>query len=210
MKEKYQIEYENSNGCFWAKEPAKFVKLFVKKYCADLRGLKGLDLGAEEGKNAVFLASKGAKVLAIDISTIALSRFNQQPNYSIAQNSVEVKCSDIRDINFDAGSFDFIVAYGILYCLSSTEEVKTYIEKIKSWIVPNGYFICVTFTNELPPPQSQSYLEYESFLKKGELEKSLDDWTILEQENDVITETHPTCPIEHKHSLIRLIAKKHG
>ena len=209
MKNKYQIEYEQSNDCFWAKEPAKYVKMFVEKYCQNLNGLSILDIGAGEGKNAVFLATKGAKVIAVDISPIALSRFNRQPNYEIAKNNIDIVCEDIRNINYNPNEFDLIVAYGIMHCLSSTKEVREYIEQIKSWVKPKGYFVCVTFTNEIAPPESQSYLEYESFLEKGELEEILSDWHILAIENDIISETHPTSNIEHQHSLVRLIAQKY-
>lgn len=208
MKNKYQIEYENTTDCFWAKEPAKYVKVFIEKYCSNLHGLTGLDLGAGEGKNAVYLASKGAKVYAVDVSPIALSRFNQQPNYDSYKENIGTICCDMRNVYFPNETFDFVVAYGILHCLSNKKEVKEYVDKIKSWIKPKGFFICVTFTDEVPPPDSQSYLEYESFLEKGMLEEMFSNWKILEKENDIIAETHPTCNVEHKHSLIRLIAYK--
>jgi 2-polyprenyl-3-methyl-5-hydroxy-6-metoxy-1,4-benzoquinol methylase len=208
MKNKYQIEYEKSNGCFWKREPAKYVRLFVDNYCSDLQKKRVLDLGAGEGKNAVFLAAKGANVKAIDISPIALSRFNQQPNYSAGHMNIDTICDNISNLDFKDDSFDIIVAYGILHCLSSVLEVENYIHKLKKWIAPNGYFICVTFTDELLPPDSQSYLDYESFLKQGELEKLFANWKILEVENDVISEIHPTSNIEHQHSLVRLIAQK--
>ncbi|MDD4437680.1 MAG: class I SAM-dependent methyltransferase [Tissierellia bacterium] len=210
MKEKYQIEYEQSSDCFWAKEPAKYVRLFVDKYIPNLKGFEVLDLGAGEGKNAVYLASKGANVLGVDISPIALSRFNKQPNYFTAKENIHIECKNIRECSFDKESFDLVVAYGIFHCLSSRTEIAEYISTAKSWIKKNGYFIIVTFTDEIAPPDLQSYLEYESFLKKGELESFFEGWKILEKENGIITETHPTSKIEHEHSLVRLITQKHG
>ncbi len=208
MKNKYQIEYEKSIGCFWEKVPAKYVKLFANKYCIDFHKKSVLDLGAGEGKNAVFLASKGARVKAIDISPIALSRFNQQPNYYDALENIERICEDISNIDFEDETFDIIISYGILHCLSSATEVENYIYKIKKWIVPNGYFICATFTDKILPPESQSYLEYDSFLKQGKLKELFMDWKILEVENDIISEIHPTSNTQHKHSLVRLISQK--
>lgn len=209
MKEKYQIEYEQSTDCFWAKEPAKYVRLFTDKYIQNLNGFHILDLGAGEGKNAVYLANKGANVLGVDISPIALSRFNKQPNYLSAKGNINIECKDIRECSFEKESFDLVVAYGIFHCLSSRKEIAEYISRVKSWIKKNGYFIIVTFTDEIAPPDLQSYLEYESFLKEGELEFLFNDWKILEKENDVITETHPTSKIEHEHSLVRLIVQNH-
>lgn len=208
MKEKYQIEYERSPDCFWAKEPAKYVRLFVEKYVQNLDNYHVLDLGAGEGKNAVYLANKGADVLGIDISPIALSRFEKQPNYSSVKENISTECKNIRECFFEKESFDLVVAYGIFHCLSSRNEIADYISKAKSWIKKDGYFIIVTFTDEIAPPDLQSYLEYESFLQHGELESFFYDWRILEIENDIITEVHPTSEKEHEHSLVRLIAKK--
>lgn len=205
---KYQIEYEQSQGCFWEKAPAKYVKLFHDKYTSDLMNLKGLDIGAGEGKNTVFLAAKGCHMTAIDISSTALSRFNMQPNYNIGKSNIETICNDLRNIKYRNNTFDIVIAYGVLHCLSSNEEVKQMLKKIKSWIKVGGYFICATFTDEIAPPEIQSYLEYESFLPIGMLEFFFADWDILEKENAMITETHPTSQVEHSHSIVRLIARK--
>ena len=67
-KHKYQEEYENST-CFWGKEPAKYVKLLAETLSHNLQGMRVLDLGAGEGKNAVYLAHLGAEVVAIDLNT---------------------------------------------------------------------------------------------------------------------------------------------
>lgn len=208
MMYKYQIEYTQSQGCFWKKAPAKYVKLFYDNYSSDLTNLKGLDIGAGEGKNTVFLAAKGCHMTAIDISPIALSRFNMQPNYNIGKNNIETICTDLKNFQYENNGFDIVIAYGVLHCLSSIEEVEQTLKKIKSWIKIGGYFICATFTDEIAPPEFQSYLEYESFLPTGMLETFFEDWDVLETENAIITETHPTSQIEHSHSIVRLIARK--
>ncbi len=207
-KHKYATEYENSIGCFWGTSPAKFVSIFADFSKKNIANTKVLDLGAGEGKNAVFLAALDAYVTAIDLSKIALSRFNIQPNYISCKERINIINNDVRNVDFELSEFDTIIAYGILHCLDTKEEVKIMIEKITKWLKPGGYLICATFTNKISAPNIQSYLEEDSFLAEGELEKLLTQFHILKSENEIITETHPTSNIEHKHSIVRLIAQK--
>jgi len=205
---KYQSEYENSNGCFWDTKPASYVRLFLEKYGKDIYGKQVLDLGAGEGKNAVYLANLGAEVTAVDVSPVALGRFSQQPNFANCSDRIKYINQDMTDADFSRSSFDIIVAYGVLHCLDSAEQVFQMVNRISNWLNPAGFFICATFTNKLPVPTVQSYLDEKSFLEEGELENLLTEFTLLESENSIITETHPTSNIEHQHSIVRLIAQK--
>jgi 2-polyprenyl-3-methyl-5-hydroxy-6-metoxy-1,4-benzoquinol methylase len=208
QKHKYQIEYENSKACFWQPEPAKYVKLFVKENQDIIPECRVLDLGAGEGKNAVYMASFGADVLAIDISPIALSRFTFQPNYDISKSRIKTVNQNVLDIEFEENSFDIVIAYGILHCLDSTTEILKMISKIKRWTKLKGFFIGATFTDEMPIPKIQEYLSDEALLKKGEMQQQFSDWKILFTEDDIITETHPTSKLQHNHSITRIITQK--
>lgn len=211
MKEtlrKYQLEYENSTGCFWERKPASYVRLFLEKYVADVHDKTVLDIGAGEGKNAVYLANLGAHVTALDVSPIALGRFEQQPDFADCKDRITRMEESMSNADFPPSSFDIIVAYGVLHCLDSRGEVFEMLTRIMGWLKPNGFFICATFTDTIPVPSIQDYLNEKAFLKEGELEKCLSGFTILVSENGIITETHPTSNIEHEHSIVRLIAQK--
>lgn len=208
MKEyKYQTEYELS-PCFWGTTPAKYVRLLIDHIGNNLSNMNILDFGAGEGKNAVYLASYGANLTAVDISSIALSRFNLQPNYNEARNRMNTIVSDIRDTSFNDGAFDIVVAYGILHCLDSASEIADQIAKIKRWVKKSGYFVGCTFTDELPSPDCQPYLSERSYLKKGELSMFFDNWSIIEYEDSILEELHPTTKLIHRHSLSRILARK--
>ena len=211
MKEtlhKYQSEYENSRGCFWEKRPASYVRLFMEKYATDLHGKKILDIGAGEGKNAVWLANLGAMVIAIDVSPIALKRFEQQPDFENCKKRITRIQQSMTDAHFPLENFDIIVAYGVLHCLDSRDEIFEMLSKIRNWLKPGGFFICASFTDAIPVPSIQDYLNEKSFLKEGELEGKLSGFIIMAYENGVITETHSTSNIEHQHSIVRIIAQK--
>jgi tellurite methyltransferase len=206
-KYKYQSEYESS-PCFWGTKPAKYVRLLLDCVGKDLSNMNILDLGAGEGKNAVYLASYGAKLTAVDISSIALSRFNLQPNYSDVGSRIKTIESDIRETNFSNDAFDIVIAYGILHCLDNVSEIIDQIAKIKNWVKKEGYFVGCTFTDELPSPHCQPYLSEKSYLRKGEFRKLFDTWEIIEYEDAILEEEHPTTKVVHRHSLSRILARK--
>jgi len=206
-KSRYQDEYKASS-CFWGTQPAKYIRYFVENLGLNLNGMMTLDVGAGEGKNAVYLASHGARVHAVDASAIALSRFSLQPGYIEAAYRITTEAKDARALEYSNNSFDIIVAYGFFHCLDSIDEIRSFIRKMKSWIKSSGYFIGSTFTSQLPIPDSQSYLSSEALLPLSELKVLFQDWTIIIYEDDIITEVHPTAKIPHQHSLSRIIAKK--
>ena len=107
---RYQSEYEATNSCFWEPVPGKYVRLFTDKYEKVLNGFKVLDLGAGEGKNSVFLATKGAEVVAVDTSAIALSRFDLQPDYESVKFKINPICQDVRLLDYDPNTFNVVVA----------------------------------------------------------------------------------------------------
>jgi tellurite methyltransferase len=207
-KHKYQEEYENTAGLFWDNKPAKYVRLFTEEVQSNLSNWKILDLGAGEGKNAVFLAGLGGKITAVDLSAVALSKFHLQPNYNRDKNNINIVNCNVLGVAFDELSFDLIVAYGILHCLSNKEEIKQFVRQLKKWGKIGSYFIGATFTDAIPPPDIQEYLDFEAFLSTGEFEELFGDWSIIYSEDAIITESHPTSGLSHQHSITRLIAKK--
>lgn len=207
-KYSYDIEYKTSKECFWEKSPAKYVRLFASEIISDFSGLRVLDLGAGEGKNAVFLASKGALVTAVDVSKIALSRFSSQPNYKLCSEKIVLIQSDVRSIEFNQNEFDIIISYGLFHALDNIIEINKLITKSLSWLKIGGYYIIVTFTNEIPPPPFQDYLNFNAFVNYYEFINLFRNVKIVAQEHDIITETHSTSRVEHQHSLIRLILQK--
>lgn len=205
---RYQSEYEATNSCFWEPVPGKYVRLFTDKYEKVLNGFKVLDLGAGEGKNAVFLATKGAEVVAVDTSAIALSRFDLQPDYESVKAKINPICQDVRLLDYDPNTFNVVVAYGIFHTFDNIDQIYDLIEKIWCWLEKNGYLIIVTFTNDLHPPEVQNYLDYNAFIEKNSFIAFLKKWLVLEIQEEAIEESHPPNFIKHKHSLIRLILKK--
>lgn len=75
---------------------------------ADLSPGRALDVGCGEGADAVWLASRGWQVTAIDVSQVALERAGQRAR----ENGVEVMFvhDDIADIALPAAGFELVTA----------------------------------------------------------------------------------------------------
>jgi tellurite methyltransferase len=202
-KGQYDLEYANCK-CFWGKNPGKYVK-HVLKY---LTNGKVLDLGAGECKNAIYLAQLGFNVTAVEISKYALNNF-----YLLSSDVNEDTLERISVFNEDVlefqseNEYDLVIAYGLLHCLGSVKEIDIMIEKIKKLTKVSGIIVIVSFTDDLQIPEIQSYLE-PTLLPKGHLISQFKEYEILEYEEDIITESHPTSNIVHQHSLARIITRK--
>jgi 2-polyprenyl-3-methyl-5-hydroxy-6-metoxy-1,4-benzoquinol methylase len=90
----------------WRAEPNRFV-------AAELQGLppgRALDLGAGEGRNAVWLAERGWRVTAVDFSAVALDK-----GRGLAQArgvSVDWVSADLRGYRPELAAYDLVlVAY---------------------------------------------------------------------------------------------------
>ena len=206
-KYRYQSEYETS-VCFWGTSPAKYVQLLAQHLNNNLEGVRVLDIGAGEGKNAVYLASLGAHVLATDISELALNRFKMQPGYPSCASRIDRFVANANNLWFRAEEFDIVIAYGLFHCLDTINEIEALANQIKWWTRTLGYFVGCTLTDEIPPPAIQPYLEDATFPDKDSVLKLFKEWKIVSFENDTILETHPTSNIAHEHSLCRIMAQK--
>jgi len=199
----YDIEYK-SCPCFWGTEPGKY----VKKALAYISNGTAIDLGAGEGKNSIFLAQKGFIVDAIEVSNYAIQNFNDQLALSddSIKSAVTIYNTDVRTLKSEK-RYDLTVAYGLLHCMQTMDEVRDVVAKIKILTAEQGFCIIVSFNNRIPLPDVQSYLE-PTLLPEGYLKEEFQNWDILDYEDDIITESHPTSKIEHQHSVTRMIARK--
>lgn len=202
-KGQYDIEYSQSS-CFWGNEPGKFVIPITEITSAG----SVLDLGAGEGKNSIYLAQKGFEITAIEVSKYAVDNFRRQINTLDVNTSKRIKLlqEDVLLYNTEQ-RFDVVIAYGLLHCLRSTDEVDNLLNKISSWTKLGGVVVVVCFNDSMGIPEVQSYLE-PTLLPKGYLQDKFKGWEVLRQEDDIITETHPTSVIEHQHAVSRIIVRK--
>lgn len=92
-----------SSGLQWSLTP----NVFVAGLCSDLPPGRALDLAAGEGRNAVWLATRGWDVTALDFSQVGLARAQDQAR--TAGVAIETVVADALDWRPERPDFDLVV-----------------------------------------------------------------------------------------------------
>jgi SAM-dependent methyltransferase len=98
-----------------------------------------LELGAGQGRDALFLAGQGFKVTAVDYSESAVEAIRHKAEKRGLSQSITVICHDIRKpLPFADGSFDACYCH-MLYCMAlCTHELEALFKEVRRVLKPNG------------------------------------------------------------------------
>ncbi len=118
---------------------------------------RALDIACGVGHNALFLAKRGFKVDAIDVSSVALQKMTKDEN--------------IKPILADITQYELPKErYGLVFCANFLE--RSIFSKIKRTLAPNGILIYETFTYK-------SQINPAYALKRNELLQIFEDFEIF-------------------------------
>jgi tellurite methyltransferase len=165
-------------------------------------GLRALDLGCGEGRNALYLASLGFFTSAADISVSGIEKLDS----IAAEMGLEIDSSvcDMRAYEFPY-DFDLMVCQGCLH-LIKREEWRQVIARMKEHTTSGGYHNIGVFTDEAPEPEDQRGMMVGLF-KEVELFDYYADWEIIDTYTYQIEHEHPDGP-RHVHAGNSIIARK--
>lgn len=160
-----------------------------------------LDLGCGNGKNALFLATNGFNVTAIDSSEKKIKNLVENAkNNNIKLNA---KVGDIRNLIFDE-TYDIIIVSYVLSFLTK-EVVISLIKRIKEATNENGINVILAFTVKDP-----FFNKEMAFFELDELKINYSDWEIIKYEEKLLEpETHGGKIKEHQHHVVSIIAQNH-
>jgi 2-polyprenyl-3-methyl-5-hydroxy-6-metoxy-1,4-benzoquinol methylase len=168
-------------------------------------GLQFLDVGCGEGKNAAFISANKGIVEALEISDVALQ--NRSAHW-VQEPLIKWHSGDIRNVELEPDRFDVVVAYGLLHCLSSVNEIAQVLKKLQGATRSGGYNVICAFNSRhqelhAHPGFSPTLLAHDYYLGAYSGE-----WDIISCSDSDLVETHPHNNIEHTHSMTRLLARK--
>lgn len=190
--------------CFWGDRPGSLLKLLPEFGFSVNNSCQVWDAGCGEGKNAIYLARRGATVFATDISLVAIQNARQ---YWIDADIVRWQQADVLDIEPGVDRFDLVVMYGLLHCLPDEGSVRQFVEMTKASSKKNGLHVLVTFNDR--KQELHAHPGFEPTLLPDEFFGNLySDWSVLYHTDTDLHETHPHNNIPHTHSMTRLIAKR--
>ncbi|MGD8441179.1 MAG: class I SAM-dependent methyltransferase [Holophagae bacterium] len=118
----------------WSAEPNRFLVEEV----TDLKPGTALDLGAGEGRNAIWLAEHGWTVTAVDFSDVALDKARR----IAAERGVglEIVRADLTAYVPEPKVFDLVLA---LYLHLPWREMTTVVERAGRAVAPGGTFLLI-------------------------------------------------------------------
>lgn len=97
---------------------------------------QALDIGAGEGRNALFLASVGLDVLAVDQSSVGMQKAQRLAGERGL--TLRTQAVDLRD--FDAGPNSFDVVSSVFVHLPAELRAAVH-QRVRSWLKPGGRFV---------------------------------------------------------------------
>jgi SAM-dependent methyltransferase len=186
---------------FWGTKPGSLVGDFLAT--RDAVGLRVLDVGAGEGKNSAAFFRAGAEVTAVECSAAAIRNGRRLfPN-----DSIKWMHRDAIELDYPTNSYDVVISYGLMHCLSSEGLVRRLISDLQLALVPGGTFILVSFNSgshdlSAHPGFHPLLLDHDWFVSV------FAGWKFISLSDSMLFETHPHNNIPHHHSLTRLMAVK--
>jgi SAM-dependent methyltransferase len=133
MTKPFWDERYSSAELVYGEAPNEFLAMM-----ADRLPMSGdaLDIGAGEGRNALFLASRGLRVLAVDQSEVGMQkaqRLAQARDLALRTQAVDLQEFDVEDNSFDIISSIFVH-------LPATLRAAVH-ERAQAWLKPAGVFV---------------------------------------------------------------------
>lgn len=103
------------------------------EYFGDITGKRLLDLGCGDGRSSLFFAKRGAHVVAVDISEVAIQNISEFCQANHINNITPIKCSAFEIAELEP--FDFVFGNMILHHI---EPFDVFAEVLRKSIVPGG------------------------------------------------------------------------
>lgn len=196
----YDEKY-NREDFYWGVQPSRSCLEVLKIFPPDI-GIRLMDIGCGEGRNAVFFARNGYNVTAFDLSQRGVEK--TQILAQKAGVNIQVFQADIKDYRLSE-EFQIIFSTGTLQYIPSelrTEVLSNY----KRFTAPNGINV---FSILLDKPFIPKAPDQETTTHKwisGEIFTYYHDWRIEYCIEDIFD--CRSIEIPHKHAVNRMIARK--
>ena len=211
--DKFNSVYGSSDNYYGLALRTEFTDYFSGKDC---NNHMALDLGCGEGRYAIYLASLGCRVLAIDRSTVGIQKLSEKAEGR--HLNIQAVAMDITDFDFAQNLYDIIVAATILDHLPEEILLET-VSKIKKALKPAGILYINVFTVSDPGYEIHKSLAanvsknvsdtaecMEHYFHRGELKSLFQDLDILYDYEGVEPDLSHGSP--HHHGWACLLAKK--
>lgn len=111
---------------------------------------RAVDLGAGPGHDAIFLAQKGFKVLAVDIAPKAIDLARANAKKARLGVAIDFRVQDVLKLSSPAGSATFVNDRGCFHTLQPHDR-PIYVKRVADVLIPGGHLFLRVFSDQEPP-----------------------------------------------------------
>jgi SAM-dependent methyltransferase len=191
-------------SCLWGTDPDPVLATVTDLDGLDgLDGLDTLDAACGEGRNAAYLAARGARVRAVDVSAAALA--NGRAAWPDA--AIRWEEGDVLTVDLPAAGYGLVVIDSLLHWLDDEAEARAAIGRLQRATRPGGIHFVSSFNT-----RRQDFEAHRDpptcLLDHATLLDLYADWTILVERDEDIRSEHADVPVPHTHSITKFLAER--
>lgn len=187
---------------YWGTEPNDLAVRTAELVSGERRSPTVVDIGAGEGRDAVFFAERGCEVYAVDVSPNGLAK---------ADRLADERGVSIRTLEADANAVELPEAMDVVYSIGTVQYVRpenrdTQFDHFKERTTDGGLHAVFAFVDRPEIPTPPDWTANEHFYSPGELAGYYDDWEVVETDEIVFEDDSGGEP--HEHAAETVIARK--
>ena len=195
----WEKTYRQKDVFAFSSEPSATIKEFEHLFKKEFQML---EVGCGEAQNAIYLAQKGYRVDAFDLSEHGIAKVNDRcERLGIKLNAF---AADLTEYEF-VHKYDVIISFGTLHFVYK-DDWKKFIKKAKEHTNPGGIHIIQLFSDAVPASDDIASFAV-GLAKDGEIRELYGDWEILQFKTYVFEDEHPGVP-KHLHASNKIVARK--
>ncbi|MDE2039814.1 MAG: class I SAM-dependent methyltransferase [Elusimicrobia bacterium] len=111
---------------------------------------RAIDIGAGPGHDAIFLAKRGFRVLALDIAASAIELAKANAKKARVGVAIDFRVEDVLKLSSPPGSATFVNDRGCFHVLPEHQR-RDYLRRIGDVLVRGGQLLLRTFSEKEPP-----------------------------------------------------------
>jgi 2-polyprenyl-3-methyl-5-hydroxy-6-metoxy-1,4-benzoquinol methylase len=190
-------------ACLWGTEHEPLLEELVGY--VSLAGADVLDAGCGEGRNAVQLARRGARVTAVDISELALEHARAAwPG----ETGIQWRHANLLAQPPAPGAYDVVLCDSVLHWMPDRAGLVELVDSLQRATRPGGVHMICSFNDRNqrleyhthPPRCVLGHDEYLALYGPS--------WDVVEVRDVDITSSHADVPQPHNHSVTKFLARR--
>ena len=189
---------------YWGREPNGFARRALELLPPSPKnaGLRAVDLGTGEGRDAVLFAKNGLDVLAVDVAPNGLEKALRLAREEGVELRVEQ--GDVNRLELQ-GPLDLVYSIGTIQYLSPENRPSRF-GHFKDQTAPGGIHALFAFVEHPDVPPAPDLMEDEHLYAPGELPGYYAGWEVLHSRAFVFDDDSDGIP--HRHAAEEYVFRK--